>query len=129
MGLARNITRYITRGRVTRVIIIFVGIAAAVGDAPITVIDHVTFIHDDHHRVILQGEGPDQRVDMVLYPTRQVTPDGRGYGGNGGVEVEVGVGIQKMAEDTGEGTLKKATTPLLHKLSSSGRWSLQASPR
>ena len=90
MGSVRETTRYITRGRATRVIIIFVGIAAAVGDAPITVIDHVTFICDDHHRVILRGEGPDQRVDMVLYSTRQVAPDGRGYVGNGGVEVEVG---------------------------------------
>ena len=80
MGSARNVARYITRGRVTRVVIIFVGIAAAVGDAPITVIDHVTFICDDHHRVILKGEGPDQRVHVVFNPTRQVTPDGRGYG-------------------------------------------------
>ena len=126
MGSARDIARCIVQGRVARIVITFVGIVAAVGDAPITVVDHVTFVCDDHHPIVLRGEGPDQRVDMVLYPTRQVAPDGRGYGGNGGVEVEVGVGIQKVAEDTGEGALKQATTPLLHKLPSSGRLSLQA---
>ena len=44
--------------------------------------------------------------------------------GEMGVKVKVGVSIQKM--DVGEGALKQATTPLLHKLSSSGRLSLQA---
>ena len=126
MGSARDITRYITRGRVTRVVVIFVGIAAAVGDAPITVIDHVTFVCDDQHPIVLRGEGPVQCVDMVLYPMRQVALVDHGYRGNGGNKVEVGVGVQKVAEDTGEGALKQATTPLLHKLPSSGRLSLQA---
>ena len=53
MGSARNITRYITRGRVTRVVVIFIGIVAAVGDAPIAVIDHVALVCDDHHCIIL----------------------------------------------------------------------------
>ena len=59
MGSVGDITHYINRGRVTRVVVIFVGIVAIDGDTPITVIDHVTFIRDDHHRIILQGEGPD----------------------------------------------------------------------
>ena len=63
---------------------------------------------------------------MVLYSTRQVTPGSRGYGGNGGVEVKVGVSIRKVAEDKGEGMLKQAKTPLLHKLASSVRAGLQA---
>ena len=53
MGSARDITRYITQGRVTRIVITFVGIIAAVGDAPNAVIDHVTFVCDDHHPIIL----------------------------------------------------------------------------
>ena len=117
MGSTRNITRYITRGRVTRVV-------AAVGDAPIAVVNHVAFVCDNHHRVIFRSEGPDQRVHIVLNPTRHVAPDGRGYGGDGGVEIKVGVGIQKVAEDTGESALKQATTPFLHKLVSPGRSSL-----
>ena len=48
------------------------------------------------------------------------------YGGDGGVEIKVGVGIQEVAEDTGESALEQATTPFLHKLASSGRSSLQA---
>ena len=126
LGSARDIARCLVHGRITRIIIIFVGIAAAVGDAPITVVDHVTFVCDDHHPIILQGEGPDQRVDMVLYLTCQVAPDGNGHRSNGGIKVEVGFSVQKVAEDTGEGALKQATTPLLHKLPSSGRLSLQA---
>ena len=126
MGSARDIACRIVQGRVARIVVAFVGIVAAVGNAPIAVVDHVTFICDDHHPIVLQGESPDQCVDMVLYPTRQVTPDGHGYGGNDGIEVEVGVVAQKVAEDTGEGALKQAMTPLLHKLPSSGRLSLQA---
>ena len=80
MGPARDIARCIVHGRVTRIVIIFVGIVAAVGDAPITVVDYVTFVCDDHHPIVLQGEGPDQRVDMVLYPTRQVAPTAMGTG-------------------------------------------------
>ena len=70
MGSARNVTRCITCGRVTRVVIVFVGIIATIGDAPVAVVNHAAFVCDDHHRVILRGEGPDQRIDMVLYPTR-----------------------------------------------------------
>ena len=35
MGSARNVARYITRGRVTRVVIILVGTVAAVGDGAV----------------------------------------------------------------------------------------------
>ena len=84
MGSARDIACCIIHGRATRIVIIFVGIVAAVGDAPIAVVDHVTFVFDDHHPIVLRGEGPDQHVDMVLYPTHQVALDGHGYRGNGG---------------------------------------------
>ena len=80
MGSARDIARCVVQGRVARIIITFVGIVAAVGDAPIVVVDHITFVCDDHHPIILRGEGPDQRVDMVLYPTRQVAPEAVGTG-------------------------------------------------
>ena len=33
-----------------RIVIIFVGIIAAVGDAPIAIVDHVTFVCEDHHQ-------------------------------------------------------------------------------
>ena len=49
-------------------------------------------------------------------PNAQVAPDGDGHRSNGGIKVEVGVGVQEVAEDTGEGMLKQATSPLLHKL-------------
>nr|XP_020170861.1 translation initiation factor IF-2-like [Aegilops tauschii subsp. strangulata] len=71
MGSSRNVTRYITLGLVTRVVIIFVGTVAAVGEAPIAVVNHVAFVCDDHHRIILRSECPDQRVHIVLNPTRQ----------------------------------------------------------
>ena len=70
MGSTTDITRCNVHGRVTRIIIFFVGIIAAVGDAPIAIVNHVAFVCDDHHRVILLGEGPDQRINIVLYPTR-----------------------------------------------------------
>ena len=54
MGSARTVTRYITHGRVIRVVIVFVGIVDAVGDAPDVIGNHVAFICDDHHRVILE---------------------------------------------------------------------------
>ena len=126
MGSARNVARCITRGRVTRVVIILVGVVAAIGDAPVAVVNHVAFVCGDHHRVVLRGEGLDQRIHIVLNPTRQVAPNSRGYGGDGGVEIKVGVGIQEVAEDAGESALKQATTPFLHKLTSSGRSGLQA---
>ena len=50
IGSARNITRYITHGRITRIIVIFV---TAISDAPIAVINHVALVCDDHHCIIL----------------------------------------------------------------------------
>ena len=118
MGSARYVTCCVALGRITRNIFVFAGTVAAFGDASVAVVNHVTFVCDDHHRVILRSEGPDQRVHIVLYPPRQVVPNDRGYGGDGGVEIEVGVGIQEMAEDTGESALEQAATPLFLRASS-----------
>ena len=96
MGSTRYVTRYIALGRVTRVVVIFAGTVAAFGDAS------VAFVYGDHHRVVVRGKGSDQRVHVFLHPSCQVAPDGLRYGGNGGVKVEVGEGVPKMAEDTGE---------------------------
>ena len=52
MGSARDIARCVVQGCITHIIITFVGIVAAVGDAPITVVDHVTYVCDDHHPII-----------------------------------------------------------------------------
>nr|XP_020146849.1 glycine-rich protein 1-like [Aegilops tauschii subsp. strangulata] len=108
MGSTRYVTRYIALGRVTRVV--FAGNIAAFGDASIAVINHVAFVCGDHHHIVVRGKGSDQRVHLVLHPPRQITPDGLRYGGNGGVEVEVGEGAwapfvigPKAIQGTGDG--------------------------
>ena len=35
----------------TRVVVIFIGVVATIGDAPVAVVNHVAFVCDDHHRV------------------------------------------------------------------------------
>ena len=126
MGSARYVARRITFGSVTLVVVVFAGIVAAFGDASIAVVDHGTSVCHDHHRFVLGSEGPDQRVHVVLHPPRQVTTNGLRYGGNGGIEVEVGEGVSKMAEDTGERTPKQAPASLFHKLASPIRPGFQA---
>ena len=85
---------------------VFIGIVAAIGDAPVAVVNHVAFVCDDHHCVILRSEGPDQRVHIVLNPMRQVAPNGQGYRCDGGIKVEMGVHVLKVTEDTRKSTPK-----------------------
>src|SRR4051812_24023484 len=54
-------------------------------------------------------------IDM-LETYHQVTPDGLGYGGNGGVKVEVMVSILEVAKDARERAPEQAATPLFNKL-------------
>src|SRR4051812_12461929 len=63
-GSARYVARYIALGRVTCVVIVFtVTIAsfsdasAAFGDTSVAVVNHVAFVRDDHHHIIVRGEG------------------------------------------------------------------------
>ena len=118
MGSARYVTRYIALGRVTRVVVIFAGTVAAFGGASLAIVNHVAFVRDDHHRVVVASKGSDQLIHVVLHPPRQVAPDGLWYGGNGGIEVEIGEGVPEMVEDTGERAPEQAPTSLFHKLAS-----------
>nr|XP_020156528.2 basic proline-rich protein-like [Aegilops tauschii subsp. strangulata] len=52
MGSARNVARYITRGGVTLVIIVFISNVATAGDALDAIVHHVAFVCGDHHPVI-----------------------------------------------------------------------------
>ena len=95
-----------------------VGVASTFAGPDIAVVNHVTFVCRDYHRVVLRSEGPDQRIHVVLHPPRPVAPDGHRYGGNGDVEVEIGLSVLKMAEDTGERAPEQATAPHFHELAS-----------
>src|SRR4051812_17279936 len=109
-GSTRYVTRYIALGRVTHVVVIFAGTVAAFGDASVTVVNRAAFVCGDHHRVVVRGEGSDQRVHIFLHPLRQIAPDGLRYRGNGGVEVEVREGVPEVAEDTRECAPEQAPT-------------------
>ena len=120
-GSVGHVTRRVLRIAPRRV----AGIAATIASititstgAAITIIDHVAFVRRDHHRIIIVSEGPDQRVHIVFHPSCQVTPDGLGYGSDGGVKIKVGIGILEMAEDAGERAPEQAVTPLFNKLAS-----------
>ena len=63
--IARSILRDALRG-ITGIIVTIAGatilvtsITVTIAGAARTIVDHVAFIHNDHHRVILGGEGPD----------------------------------------------------------------------
>lgn len=105
MGSAGYVARRVPQvifSRTAGVVVAVTGVASTFAGPYIAVINHATFVCRDYHRVVLRSEGPDQHIHVVLHPLCQVAPDGRRYGGNGGVEVEVGVGVLKMAEDAGE---------------------------
>ena len=122
MGSVRHIAHRILRVAsrcIAGVALPVTGIANTIAGATTIIIDHVAFVRRDYHPVVVGSAGPNKRIHVILHPLRQVAPDGLRHRGDGGVKVEVGVGVLKMAEDARKHAPKQATTPLLNKLMSS----------
>ena len=81
-------------------------------------VHNTAFISGYDHAVIISREGPDEGIHVVLHPLRQVTPDGLGYGSDGSIKVEVGVGDLEVGEDLRERTSEQAASPFFDKLAS-----------
>ena len=92
MGSARHIAHRILLVASRRIAIAVVAVAGTtITGATVTTIDHVATIHRDYHPVIVGSKGPNKRIHVVLHPPCQVTRDGLGHWGNGGIEVEVAI--------------------------------------
>ena len=70
-----------------------------VAGAILTVINRAALIRNDHHRVVIRSEDPDQSIHIVIHPTCQVVPNDSGHWGDGGVEVEVGIDVLEMTKN------------------------------
>ena len=66
--------------RAAGVVVAITGVASTFAGPDIAVVNHVTFVCRDYHRVIFRGEGPDQRIHVVLHPPCQVAPVDAGTG-------------------------------------------------
>ena len=129
MGSVRHIAHRVPR--VTSICIAgaavaITGIAITITGTAVTIIDHVAFVRCDYHPVVIRSKGPNKRIHVILHPPRQIATDGLGHWGNDDVKVKVGIGVLKVAEDTGECTPEQAATPLFDELASPLRAVLQS---
>lgn len=57
-GSIVHVAHCVLRVALRHVAVAVAGITAIIAGAALTIVDHVTFIRRDHHRVVLEGEGP-----------------------------------------------------------------------
>ena len=90
MGSARNVARYITRGCVTRVIIVFIGIVAAIAPVPTVVRDDLARWVEDNVDALVRAFTSEDDAVVVAADEGDVVDDGDARAGEGGGDASDG---------------------------------------